>query len=67
MNVVNPNDDTQCEVCWNERSVYIPLITCTHSHTFCERCIKGWLAGGHSTCPKCRAIWPIQDCVSKEN
>lgn len=64
MKTINQNDVIVCEICFDERSVYIPLMICGHSNTFCENCIKNWLAEGHPTCPKCRAILPIQNYVS---
>jgi hypothetical protein len=64
MNIINQNDVIECEVCQEKRPVYIPLITCTHTHTFCEECLKQWFAEGHRTCPKCREIWPVRNYVS---
>jgi hypothetical protein len=64
MNTIDQNDDIECDVCRDEKPVYIPLITCAHSYSFCEKCIKKWLAKGHSTCPKCRAILSIRNYVS---
>jgi len=64
MSVVNPIDDTECEVCFDEKAVSISLFTCTHSHSFCEKCAKKWLTKEHPTCPKCRALLPLQNYVS---
>ncbi len=67
MTTASKNDDTECEVCFDEKSVHIPLFTCTHSHTFCAKCIKIWLTEAHPTCPKCRRKLPIQNYVSQKN
>jgi len=64
--VINQNN-MECEICFDKRPVYVPLINCTHSHNFCEECVKKWFLEGHSTCPKCRVIWPIQSYVSQKN
>ena len=64
MAIINENNVIQCEVCFDERPDYIPLMTCGHLQNFCEKCLRKWFAEGYSTCPKCRAILPIQCYVS---
>lgn len=63
---MNDNDDIKCEICFTNKPVYIPVITCAHWHDFCEKCIKSWLAERRFTCPKCRATLPINYYVSKK-
>lgn len=64
MDAVNPSDDTDCQICFEEKAVSISLFTCTHSHTFCENCVKKWVTKEHPTCPKCRVRLPLQKYVS---
>jgi hypothetical protein len=65
---INQNNDDVCEVCFEQKPVYISLITCPHRNIFCEECIKSWLLWGNFTCPKCRAVWPLNYYVSgREN
>lgn len=54
----------ECEICLNNGVVTIPLIPCSHSRSFCQECIKLWLAEGRRTCPKCRELLPLQEYVS---
>ncbi|CAF1217064.1 unnamed protein product [Adineta steineri] len=54
-------DEGRCEVCLDEETTTIGVITCAHRNTFCKNCIKTWLSGGNVTCPKCRAPWPIEN------
>lgn len=58
MDQINQNNEITCEVCGENKPVCIPLITCAHRHSFCERCIKCSLFEGHYICPKCRAFYP---------
>jgi hypothetical protein len=59
MGMFNQKNPTVCEVCWDQPPVFLPLITCAHSSSFCEECIKRCLLERRFKCPKCRAIWPI--------
>ncbi len=64
MDTINQNDNSKCEICFDNQSDYTSFITCTHANDFCEVCVKRWLNSGHFTCPKCRIQLPKQKKVS---
>lgn len=66
MDTINQDDTIECEICFDNSIVAIPLIPCAHSRSFCEECVKRWLAEGHHTCPKCRNPLPLRKYVSSE-
>ncbi|CAF0775309.1 unnamed protein product [Rotaria sordida] len=56
-----------CEICFDQMSTDITLITCRHRQKFCETCIQSWLKLGKFTCPKCRTLWPVIDYLEQTN
>ncbi len=64
MDIIDQNENSKCEICFENKSDYSSFIICNHANDFCEVCVKRSLKSGHFTCPKCHVQSPAQNEVS---